>query len=76
MAHTITPLTPHTGAEIRDLDLTKPVDAETRAVLNAAFGLSPGDSRTLWWLLASVALGFAFWLLYALYQASGEQPIP
>ena len=37
MAHTITPLTPHTGAEIRGLDLTKPVDAETRAALNAAF---------------------------------------
>ena len=37
MAHTITPLTEHTGAEIRGLDLTKPVDAETRAVLNAAF---------------------------------------
>jgi cyclic dehypoxanthinyl futalosine synthase len=30
-------LTPHTGAEIRGLDLTKPVDAETRAVLNEAF---------------------------------------
>jgi taurine dioxygenase len=37
MAYTITPLTEHTGAEIRGLDLSKPVDAETRAALNAAF---------------------------------------
>ena len=38
MAYTITPLTPHnTGAEIRGLDLTKPVDPETRATLNRAF---------------------------------------
>ena len=37
MAYTITPLTPHTGAELRGLDLTKPVDAETRATLNRAF---------------------------------------
>ena len=37
MAYTITPLTPHTGAEVRGLDLTKPVDAETRAALNRAF---------------------------------------
>ena len=37
MAYTITPLTPHTGAEVRGLDLTNPVDAETRAALNRAF---------------------------------------
>src|ERR1041384_3188268 len=38
MAYTITPLTPHnTGAEVRGLDLTKPVDPETRAALNRAF---------------------------------------
>ena len=37
MAYTITPLTEHTGAEVRGLDLTKPVDAETRAALNRAF---------------------------------------
>lgn len=46
------------------------------AVLNAAFGLSPGESRLLWWLFAGIALLFAFWLLYGLYRASGEQPIP
>jgi taurine dioxygenase len=37
MAYTITPLSLHTGAEIRGLDLTKPVDPETRASLNRAF---------------------------------------
>jgi taurine dioxygenase len=37
MAFTITPLTAHTGAEIRGLDLTQPVDPETRAALNHAF---------------------------------------
>jgi hypothetical protein len=46
------------------------------AVLNAAFGLSPGESHTLWWLFAGIALLFSFWLLYGLYQASGEEPIP
>lgn len=37
MAHTITPLTAHTGAEITGLDLTQPVDPGTKAALNAAF---------------------------------------
>jgi alpha-ketoglutarate-dependent taurine dioxygenase len=37
MAYTITPLTPHTGAEIRGLDLSRPVDPETRAAVNRAF---------------------------------------
>jgi taurine dioxygenase len=37
MAYTITPLSEHTGAEVRGLDLTKPVDPETRAALNRAF---------------------------------------
>jgi alpha-ketoglutarate-dependent taurine dioxygenase len=37
MAYTITPLTEHTGAEVRGLDLTKPIDAETRTALNRAF---------------------------------------
>jgi taurine dioxygenase len=34
---TITPLTEHTGAEVTDLDFTKPVHPETRATLNRAF---------------------------------------
>jgi len=33
----ITPLTGHTGAEIRGLDLTQEIDPETRSVLNHAF---------------------------------------
>jgi len=37
MAYTIVPLTAHTGAEVRGLDLTRPVDAETKAALNRAF---------------------------------------
>ncbi len=35
--HTITKLSPHTGAEVRGLDLRAPVDAATRARLNRAF---------------------------------------
>jgi len=37
MGYTITPLTPHTGAEVRGIDLNEGVDAETRATLNRAF---------------------------------------
>jgi taurine dioxygenase len=37
MRYTITPLTPHTGAEVRGIDLNQGVDAETRAALNRAF---------------------------------------
>ncbi len=37
MAFAITPLSPHTGAEIRGIDLTQPVDPATRAALNRAF---------------------------------------
>src|ERR1700724_2930847 len=37
MEYTITPLTPHTGAEVRGIDLNEGVDAETGAALNRAF---------------------------------------
>ncbi|HTV87844.1 MAG TPA: TauD/TfdA family dioxygenase [Stellaceae bacterium] len=37
MAFLITPLTAHTGAEIRGLDLREPLDADNRAALNHAF---------------------------------------
>ncbi len=37
MAYTITPLTAHTGAEVRGLDLSKPIDAETKTALNRAW---------------------------------------
>jgi taurine dioxygenase len=37
MFYVITPLTEHTGVEIRGLDLTEPVDPEMRDALNRAF---------------------------------------
>ena len=37
MEYRITPLTPHTGAEVRGIDLNQEVDAETGAALNRAF---------------------------------------
>ena len=37
MAYRITPLTPHTGAEVTGLDLAKPIDTETKAALNRAW---------------------------------------
>ncbi|HEY2538787.1 MAG TPA: TauD/TfdA family dioxygenase, partial [Stellaceae bacterium] len=37
MNYTITPLTPHTGAEVRGIDLNRPVDDDARAALNRAF---------------------------------------
>src|SRR6266536_924324 len=46
------------------------------AVLNAAFGLSPGEPSGLWWLFAAVGLAFSFGLLYGLFQSSKEQPFP
>jgi taurine dioxygenase len=37
MDHTITPLSDHTGAEVRGVDLSRPVDEATRAQLNRTF---------------------------------------
>lgn len=37
MGYAIAPLSSHTGAEVKGLDLRRPVDAATRARLNAAF---------------------------------------
>jgi len=37
VSFTVTPLTDHTGAEVIGLDLTQPIDIETRAALNHAF---------------------------------------
>ncbi len=37
MSYSITPLTHHTGAEVRGLDLARDIDAGTRAELNRAF---------------------------------------
>ncbi len=36
MKYTISPLTPHTGAEVRGIDLNQGVDVETRTALNRA----------------------------------------
>lgn len=48
----------------------------TVALLNAAFGLSPHQGALLWWLFSAVSLGFSLGLLYGLFVASREQPIP
>ena len=48
----------------------------TVVVLNAAFGLQPGESSVLWWLFAAVAVGFDLALLYGLFVASRENPTP
>ena len=45
-------------------------------VLNAAFGLSPNQPGLLWWLFSAVALGFSLGLLYGLFVAPREQPLP
>jgi len=45
-------------------------------VLNAAFGLAPGESAVVWWMFSLVAAGFAFALLYGLFVSSREQPLP
>ena len=45
-------------------------------VLNAAFGLAPGESAVLWWVFSLVAAGFAFALLFGLFVSSREQPLP
>jgi hypothetical protein len=45
-------------------------------LLNAAFGVSAGQSSLLWWLFSVVALAFSLALLYGLFVASREQPLP
>ncbi len=45
-------------------------------VLNAAFGLAPGESSALWWLFSLVAAGFSLGLLYGLFVSSREHPLP
>ena len=45
-------------------------------VLNLAFGLAPGQSAAVWWVASLVAIGFALWMLYALWITSRERPIP
>ena len=45
-------------------------------VLNAAFGLEPGQSGTWWWLGAALAVVLTLAILYGLFAASQEQPLP
>lgn len=45
-------------------------------VLNAAFGLAPGQSGTWWWAGAALAVALTLALLYGLFAASQEQPLP
>ncbi len=44
-------------------------------LLNAAFGLAPGEPATLWWTFAAVASAFAFALLYGLAATARENPV-
>lgn len=46
------------------------------SLLNAAFGLAAGDSGALWWTFGVITAVFAFALLYGLFLASQEQPLP
>ena len=46
------------------------------AVLNAAFGLTPGQPALFWWLFSAVAVLSALGLLTGLYISSQEQPLP
>jgi hypothetical protein len=48
----------------------------TVVVLNAALGLSPNQPALLWWVFSAVTLGFSLGLLYGLFVASREQPLP
>jgi hypothetical protein len=48
----------------------------TVVLLNAAFGLSTNQGAVLWWLFTVVALAFSLGLLYGLFVASREQPLP
>ena len=50
MTLTLTKLSDHTGVEATGVDLTKPVDADTRARLNQAFHVGPA------WLTAPGAV--------------------
>jgi hypothetical protein len=48
----------------------------TVVLLNAAVGLSPNQGALVWWLFTLVALAFSLGLLYGLFVASREQPLP
>ena len=45
-------------------------------VVNAVLGRSPGEPPGLWWVLSVVSLAAAFGVLYGLFVASRERPLP
>ena len=45
-------------------------------VINATLGRSPGEPSALWWVFSLVALAAALGMLYGLFVASREQPLP
>jgi hypothetical protein len=45
-------------------------------LLNTAFGLAPGQGRLLWWIFSAVSMAFSLALLYGLFVASSENPVP
>jgi ABC-type Fe3+-siderophore transport system permease subunit len=45
-------------------------------VLNASFGLSPGQPALFWWLFSAVAVASSLGLLAGLFVSSQEQPLP
>jgi len=44
-------------------------------LLNAAFGLAPGEPAALWWVFAGVTAAFAFSLLWGLARTARETPV-
>lgn len=44
------------------------------AVLNAAFGLGPGESAALWWLMGAVCLVLAAGILWGLAITAQQNP--
>ncbi len=52
------------------------ISLATVFLLNAAFGLAPGQSAAFWWSFAAGAVVLGLGLLYGLFVSSREQPIP
>jgi len=52
------------------------VGTAATVVLNAAFGLDPGQSAGLWWTFSAVTTALALWLLGGLYVTSQQHPLP
>jgi hypothetical protein len=45
-------------------------------LLNAAFGLEPGESGVLWWAMGGLSLVFSMTLLWGLFVSAQEHPVP